>query len=169
MNKKQEANALVIECITNTLLNMMKNQSFDTITITDLTESAGVGRVSFYRNFDSKKEVLSKHLTSLMQEWSSKLESLDNMSLFSDSLIRHYYNHRDFYLLLYRQGLWDMIYETLRNACKREDAKSNLERYGTSMFAGMLFGWIDEWMRQGMPESPDEIVLLTLQANNAPT
>ena len=31
------------------------------------------------------------------------------------------------------------------------------------MLAGMLFGWVDEWMRQGMPETPEEIVLLTAQ------
>lgn len=32
------------------------------------------------------------------------------------------------------------------------------------MTAGMLFGWVDEWMRQGMPENPDEIILLSAQA-----
>lgn len=55
MDKKNEANALVIECITTALLEMMRKQSFDSITITDLTKRAGVGRVSFYRNFTSKK------------------------------------------------------------------------------------------------------------------
>ena len=31
------------------------------------------------------------------------------------------------------------------------------------MFAGLLFGWVYEWMRRGMPETPEEIVLLTAQ------
>ena len=56
-----------------------------------------------------------------------------------------------------------MIYETLRTACKLDESQSNMERYGKSMLAGMLFGWVDEWMRQGMPETPEEIVLLTAQ------
>ena len=47
MNKKQEANALVIECITTALLKLMEKKSIDEITITDLTKLAGVGRVSF--------------------------------------------------------------------------------------------------------------------------
>lgn len=58
-----------------------------------------------------------------------------------------------------------MIYDDLRAACKLGEAQSNLERYGKSMFAGMLFGWLDEWMRQGMPESPEELLLLTAQLN----
>ncbi len=60
MNKKQEANALVIECITSALLEMMKTKPFDSITITGLTKRAGVGRVSFYRNFESKEDILNK-------------------------------------------------------------------------------------------------------------
>lgn len=166
MNKKQEANALVIECITTALLKLMQKQSIDSITITELTQLAGVSRVSFYRNFENKKEVISKHLLSLIQQWGNEFEKLGDESLFSDSLIRHYYKHKDFYLLLYKQNLSDMIYETLRNACKLDEAQNNIERYTKSMVAGMLFGWIDEWMRQGMPETPDEIALISKQINN---
>lgn len=53
-----------------------------------------------------------------------------------------------------------MIYENLRVACRLQEAQSTPERYRKSMFAGMLFGWLDEWMRQGMPESPEELALL---------
>ena len=70
-----------------------------------------------------------------------------------------------FYLLLYNQGLSNMILETLRVSVKLEEANNNLERYAKSMIAGMIWGWIDEWMRQGMPETPEEIVLLTAQLN----
>ena len=49
------------------------------------------------------------------------------------------------------------------SACKLDEAQNNMERYAKSMVAGMLFGWVDEWMRQGMPETPEEIVLLTAQ------
>ena len=166
MNKKQEANAFVKECITTALLQMMENTPFDEIAITDLVKKAGVGRVSFYRNFESKKDVLEKHLISLIQEWGKEFESLGDESKFSDSILRHYYKYKGFYLLLYKQGLSDMIYETLRYACKLDDAANNYERYAKAMFAGMLFGWVDEWMRKGMPESPDEIALLSGQMNN---
>ena len=70
-----------------------------------------------------------------------------------------------FYLLLYNQGLSNMILETLRVSVKLEEANNNLERYAKSMIAGMIWGWVDEWMRQGMPETPEEIVLLTAQLN----
>ena len=165
MNKKQEANAFVKECITTALWQMMENMPFDDIAITDLVKKAGVGRVSFYRNFESKKDVLEKHLVILLEEWGKEFEALGDPSKFSDSLIRHYYKHKDIYLILYKQGLSDMIYETIRGAMKLHEAQHNLERYAKSMIAGMIWGWLDEWMRQGMPEDPDEIALLSAQMN----
>lgn len=165
MNKKQEANAFVKECITTALLQMLENTPFEDIAITDLVKKAGVGRVSFYRNFESKKDVLAKHLVILLEEWGKEFESLGDPSKFSDSLVRHYYKHKDVYLMLYKQGLSDMIYETIRGAMKLHEAQHNLERYAKSMIAGMIWGWADEWMRQGMPESPDEIALLSNQIN----
>ena len=38
MNKKQETNAFIKECITMALLKMMEEQPFERITITELTK-----------------------------------------------------------------------------------------------------------------------------------
>lgn len=165
MNKKQETNAFVKECITTALLQMMEKQSIDDISIVDLIKKAGVSRNSFYRNFGGKKDVLAKHLIRLIQEWGKEFEDRGDPSYFSESLLKHYYKYKDFYLMLYRQGLSDMIYETIRAACKLDEAQNNIHRYCLSMFAGMIWGWVDEWMRKGMPESPEEIALLTSQLN----
>lgn len=168
MNKKQELNAYIKECITTALIKLMETTPFEDISITDLVKLAGVGRVSFYRNFESKKDVLEQHMNGLIQEWGKEFEKKGDPSAFSESLLTHYYTNKDFYLMLYRQGLSDMIYETIRWGTKMDEAQSNLERYGKSMVAGMLFGWVDEWMRQGMPETPEELVLLTAAAQNQP-
>lgn len=165
MNKKQETNAFVKECITTALIQMMESQSIDDISIIDLIKRAGVSRNSFYRNFGSKRDILEKHLVVLIQEWGKEFEDRADPDYFFESLMKHYYKYKNFYLLLYRQGLSGMIYETIRKACKLEEAQNNVERYFKSMLAGLIFGWLDEWMRQGMPESPEELVLLTTRFN----
>jgi AcrR family transcriptional regulator len=67
MNKKQEANEFVKECITTALLKMLKERDFSDITITDLVKRAGVSRISFYRNYESKEDVLRKHIHLLLK------------------------------------------------------------------------------------------------------
>ncbi len=47
MNRKQELNAFIKDCITKALIELMKKKNFEDITITELVETAGVGRVSF--------------------------------------------------------------------------------------------------------------------------
>lgn len=158
-------NLYVVEHITAALLKLLQNSSLHDLSISQICNEAGVGRASFYRNFESKEDILKQHLIRLIQEWGREFEAKSDLAYFSESLLRHYYKYRDFYLLLYRQGLSDMIYETIRQATKLEEAQNNLERYAKSMTAGMIFGWVDEWMRQGMPETPDELLLLTAQAN----
>ena len=161
MNKKQETNLFVKECITEALLLLMKGNSLSEISITEIVERAGVARVSFYRNFSSKEDVIKKHLGILICEWGKEFEEKGDPGYFAESLLKHFYKHREFYLLLYRHELSAMIYENLRDACDMKSAQTNLERYTKSMFAGAIFGWLDEWARQGMPETPEEIVLLT--------
>lgn len=160
MNKKQETNLFVKECITEALFALMRTKSLSEISVTEIVERAGVARVSFYRNFGSKEDVIKKHLGVLICEWGRDFEKRGELAYFSESLLKHFYKHREFYLLLYKHGLSAMIYENLRDACDMKSAQTNLERYTKSMFAGAIFGWLDEWARQGMPETPEEIALL---------
>lgn len=53
-----EKNQYVKSQILKTLLEMMKEQPFDSIVITTLVQKAQVGRASFYRNYTSKEDVL---------------------------------------------------------------------------------------------------------------
>ena len=165
MTEPHTTNAVVKDSITQALLILMKNSPLSEISVTSIVQKAGVGRVSFYRNFKSKHDVLEQHLLNLIQEWGKEFESHGDPNYFSESLFNHYYKNKDFYLLLYNHELSRMIYETIRQGTKIYESQNSLERYGKSMIAGMLFGCIDEWMRQGMQETPEEMVTLWEQHN----
>lgn len=151
MNKKQEANAFVKECITTALIKMMQENRFDSISITNLVARAGVARVSFYRNFTSKEDVIKQHLNFLIGEWGVEYEKTGSPDTFPESLANHYYKYRDFYLLLYRHDLSAMIYENIREALHIDSVDEQNERFRRAVWAGVIFGWLDEWARQGMP------------------
>lgn len=57
MNKKNNPkNIFIRECMAETLIKLIKTKSLSEITITELTKTAGVLRMSHYRNFNSKEE-----------------------------------------------------------------------------------------------------------------
>lgn len=58
MNKNEIANNIVRESLTDALFSLMSKKEFNDITITELSKKAGVSRLSFYRNYTSKEEIL---------------------------------------------------------------------------------------------------------------
>ncbi len=44
--------------ITNALISLMEEKDYNSISITDITSKAGLSRVTYYRHFDTKEDVL---------------------------------------------------------------------------------------------------------------
>lgn len=156
----EEKNSYVKERLTEGLLELLEQQELEDISVRELAERAGVHRVSFYRNFKSKREILAQQAERLLREWGREFEARGDRNAFGETLLCHYHKHRAFYFLLYRRGLSDIIYESIRGACRVTEAEARAERYGRGMFAGMVFGWVDEWMRLGMTETAEELTEL---------
>jgi AcrR family transcriptional regulator len=52
----------------------MEHYPFEDITITQLVQIAGVGRASFYRNFNSRKDVIQHYMMLLIKTWGKDLK-----------------------------------------------------------------------------------------------
>lgn len=165
-NKKHEVNALVIECITFALLDMMKKKPFNSITITDLTKRAGVGRVSFYRNFESKEEILQKHLKNLMDEWFKQYEGIEGDNS-NEKIFEYFYQNKDLYIMLYRQGLAHISLQSIMDACGPKPEQPNALAYVSAFIAYGIYGWIEQWFKRGVQETPQEMVKLYEQAQQS--
>ncbi len=155
----------VVKQIVQSLLELLSEKELHAITITMIVQKAQVGRASFYRNFSSKEDVIRQHMAGLLKEWGEAYEALGRLDELLPSLLRHFYKHRDFYLLLYKRGLSHYILDAVRGAMDFS-GKSDAEVYSLNWFAGGLYGVVTEWMRRGM-EGPPEEVKRILQAGQA--
>ena len=155
----QEKNTYVRSQILAALLKMMLEQPFADISISALVSTAQVGRASFYRNFTDKEDVLRQENDRLTAQWKEAFESEkhDDANLFFVSLLNFYKEHSDFYLSLYQAGLSEMVLQTLLEQSEITPEMPNALAYLKSSIAYMLYGWIVEWMKRGMPESGTEL------------
>ena len=106
MNNAQK-NSYVKKQITATLIDLLKKKSLSEISISELTDKAGIGRVSFYRNYQDKEDILKEESNRLIREWGKLYESNPESApetLFP-SLFDFYRDHKDFYTTLYNAGL----------------------------------------------------------------
>ena len=76
MDKRKEANLRVKSHIVHALMDLMKEKSYEEISISEITVRAGVSRVSYYRNYGSKEDILTETLEQLMDRFLKEIEAV---------------------------------------------------------------------------------------------
>lgn len=166
MNNEQK-NTYVKKQITAALLALLKEKPLSEISISELTSRAGIGRVSFYRNYESKEDILKEESERLIREWGRFYESNPESApetLFP-SLFDFYRDHKDFYTTLYHAGMSSIMMETIVSTIRITPEMQNLEAYMKSFWAYGIYGWMLEWIKRGMQESGKELLVLFSLAN----
>ena len=166
----QEKNTYVRQHILSALLERMKTQDFANISIQAVVDAAGVGRASFYRNFESKEDVLKQESVRLTSGWKAQFDqehpngTPGQENLWLISLLDFYKEHSDFYLALYQAGLSDIVLETILGYFDRSPEIPNALAYLNSAIGYMFYGWVHEWMCRGMQESGTELARMFAEA-----
>lgn len=155
-------NTYVKEQITNSLLDLLKTKELKAISISDLTSTAQVSRVSFYRNYDEKEDILKEYLYKLIDNWYAEYEKSGSTSEdeMLGSLFGHFSKNKDFYLLLSQRNLFYLLKEVLKELFGPKPEYPNLGAYVAAYFSYGLFGWIEEWFARGMQETSEEMTIL---------
>ncbi len=164
MATPKERNTYVKKQITSTLLTMLKKQPLSEITISMLVKEAQVGRASFYRNYESLEDVITQYDQELVQAWAETFTADPNSSVHNvfTSLFKHYKEHEDFYMMLYRNDLTYLIRDTIYQRSGIQPGMSDKESYRLAFLSYGIYGWVREWMKRGMKEIPEDITLAEL-------
>lgn len=152
-------NTYVIEHITDALLKLMEDKPIGDISISELCDLAGIGRASFYRNFDCKEDILRAHINKIFQEWITEADKKENRPLneLLDLMFAHFESHRSFYSLLNEQKLLYLLKDVIIGLCGPKPEHSKVEAYARAYVAYSLYGWIEVWFQRGMQETAKEI------------
>ena len=148
-------NAYVIEHITDALLRLLKEKPLQEISISEIVDTAGVGRTSFYRNYETKEDIVKKHIVDLIEKWDHeyKASGKDSNAELYGSLFQHLKDNADFYLLLKERNLMHLFLEVFLDRNGPQAEYPNEWAYTTAFITYGTYGWIEEWINRGMQES----------------
>ena len=153
----ESRNAYVLEHITSSVLKLLREKPLQEISISEIVNEAAVGRTSFYRNFESKEDVIKRYISCLIEQWDQeyKLTGKDSNPELYGSLFKHLKDNADFYMLLKERNLMYLFLDVFmeKNGPKPEDV--NMWAYTKSFIAYGTYGWIEEWINRGMQESAE--------------
>lgn len=97
----------------HSLMALMETEPFPEITITQICQEAEVSRQTFYRNFDTKEDILICHLHGLLDEYLVDLHTLGSQPLYARYLFEHLPFSRRLLTLLWQNHLFYLLREVL--------------------------------------------------------
>ena len=162
MGRREETTEYLKECMADAFLDKLATTPPDKIRLTDIAEQAGVGRVTFYRHFETKNDLLAFKLSMLWSRWLDRKQSMPALTEEDQSVwfFSFFYEIRDFVLILSRYNLMGILLSFLQEVMaplSRDDKES---RYFMSFFTYGLLGIVAQWASEDFAQSTGEVVRL---------
>ena len=159
---------LPTEYLAEALVDLLGEKPFSAISVSELAKRAGVARVTFYRNFSSKEEVIERHVAGIIRAYEREVTRGVGFASFIRAenivlLARYFQRHE----LLVRRLLENSLGDYLRLATVRSvlalslvSERSDGERRLATVYANALFGLLSDWVMRGCEEDPAKLAEL---------
>lgn len=165
MGRRTETTEYLMECIADALLDLMKKMPIDKIKIQEITDLAGVGRMTYFRYFHSKSEVLIYKMKLLWHNWAQMNPYPHEGSLYEQTLwfFRFCQSIQPVLLILGKQGQYEALLSVLLIvAAPMETAYSHsgyLKMYAAYGMLGVMIAWI----QNNFKETPEELARICVK------
>lgn len=164
-HRKNQTNILAKECMVEALIQLLEEKPLSAITISELTEKAGVSRMTYYRNYHTKEDIFETYLDDAMNVYYEEVSLLMLQGELYDKenltrCFRFLKEHRHFLDTLFKSGFGYLLLKTIcKNVIKTwyhpEDDKAHY--YKLQAFSGSLYNMYIAWSVDGMKETPEEM------------
>lgn len=162
-DKRKLANDMVKAKIKSAFLLLLQEQHAMSISITELTKRADVSRSSFYRNYNSMKDIVREIIDDMIADYEqTKTHSSEDFHDYEFVLhiFKFYEKYADIVTAVGKSNLSVNILEEITNYILNTngDMKSNsINRYELYYYSGAGHSVIQQWIRNGMKESPEDM------------
>ena len=153
------------EWIFEALMKLMKNNTFQDISISDITSKARVARLTFYRNYSSKEDIIIHEGRKI---YDKLIEDLNETGLGDDyiynsvrKIISVFNDYADLVEILIKNKLDYLIMQSfeieISNILKNVFGLDTADKYKVKYYKGALFAIAVEWIKNLREESIDEM------------
>lgn len=166
-NNCSPENIRVKNQIVEGLFSLLKEKPLSNIKISELIERSGVARVSYYRNFHDKEEILHYYLTELTQAGHQQIseyfeKNIGSSHPFEERFViafRFFEENQAKLRQLIDSGLSGYFFQFLQDLRISDDAHRNtpVNHYEHAVISGAIYSLQVEWLKSGAKESPEEL------------
>lgn len=147
--------------ITNALFQLMEEQEYKSISITDIVNKAGLSRVTYYRHFSSKEEIIIRFFELTKNRFVDQIRlntpsGEENYELIILALFLYFKANMKANKCLRKAGLENELLKFLTDEflCK---LPVKLDKYMAYFVSGALYNVLIHWLDGDCKDSIDEV------------
>lgn len=143
------------------MIRLMREKPFEKISIQEIAKKSGVGRATWFRNYNGKNEALTFKLIVLWNRWSDEhnISVRDRFTLKnSKDFFEFNFEIRCIVQTIYSANMQSAVYDAFYQVMMPQYGANAEECYKARFYSYGLFGLLDEWVKRGFKETPDEMV-----------
>ena len=164
--KDEHETALVKDYISTALLLLMEENDYQSITVTDIARKAGVSRMTYYRTYASKEDILIQYFNHITDDFLKKIKSRPDITPRQLAVLffTFFREHGNLIPILKKANLLDLVFHNFIDNLKRvytdfsgSGALSASDNYHLYFNAGGLAVTLVLWSEGGYRETPEQI------------
>lgn len=164
--KEEHDTALVKSYISTALLLLMEQHDYQDITITDIAKKAGVSRMTYYRTYSSKEDILVQYFDDIASNFLTEIKSRPGITLYQLAVqfFTFFHEYGNLIPTLRKANLLDLVFhnfiDNLRSFYADLLGRQTLnaaENYHLYFNAGGLSVALVLWSENGYKETPEEL------------
>ena len=156
------------------LVRLLQTKELDQIKVTELCQESGVNRATFYRHYETPKDVLAELNLDFIRQMMPDVRHATTAAeehAFLENAFSYLYDHRDLAKVLLRcssgmemaKRLDDFLsdrWEQVKSAQKIEGVDEDTARIIRTMLGGGCFCLLRQWILEDIPKTPQEIATI---------
>ena len=170
--KALRKNTMTRECIFTALLILMEKKPYEEITITDIAKKAGVSRMSYYRLYKSKDDILIQYFNEVFEALLEQAKKMGSISRYQFGLMIFKTSMENDRLLkaVLKAQLYELILRRLITFCNylaehiiHMDMNDKRTGYWVYEEAGRFSLLLLCWVERELKETPEEMAHILME------
>lgn len=156
MRRKNTTSAMMCDYLAQALLILLKGHDLDQITISQLTEKAGVNRSTYYRHFSSKQQLAQYYYARLLAKHRQHFAASAPLTYqtYLEFLFNELKQRQNDILSLHHAGLSIQLLPVLKQSFQQFE---NVERWQAAYHIGGIYNGLLTWFDEEMQTSPQQL------------
>ncbi len=167
-NRQNAANQLARDCMVTALIKLLKKKKISEISITELTVLAGVSRMTFYRNYETKEDIIIQHMEEVFERYNQEYQDSDLGTNLYDSTkmegrLNYFSDNYELLNTLFNCGMGYLFLDKLTEYVLRvwNEKKEDKEQYYKLLaFSGSLYNICRGWFQDQTAPSAKEMACM---------